>query len=163
MRIRSTAWLVISTLHACAFAITSCERVSEQRTQHPRDSAAVALPAPPSTPTPAPAPALSHPDLRLASPLANQRVTSPLRVQGEARGKWYFEASFPVFVLDARGNRIAVAIATAQGEWMTPEFVPFEAVISFQTPDFAGWLLLEKSNASGLPEHADSVRVPIRF
>ncbi|MEX2014128.1 MAG: hypothetical protein WD896_02115, partial [Parcubacteria group bacterium] len=33
--------------------------------------------------------------VRVASPLPNEILTSPITVLGEARGNWYFEASFP--------------------------------------------------------------------
>ena len=90
-------------------------------------------------------------------------ITSPCVVAGEARGPWYFEASFPVKLVDEAGAVIATAPAQARGTWMTPEFVPFEATLTFTTSAGAGTLILEKANASGLPEHADSVRVPVRF
>jgi hypothetical protein len=103
--------------------------------------------------------------IRLAAPQPDQLVTSPLRVTGEARGNWYFEASFPVHLLDASGREIAVVPATAQGEWMTTEFVPFSAELTFTVPagESTGTLVLEKSNASGLPEHDDARRIPVRF
>jgi len=36
--------------------------------------------------------------------------------------------------------------------------------ITFENPETAtGTLVLEKDNPSGLPEHADELRVPVRF
>lgn len=83
-------------------------------------------------------------------------------VIGKARGPWFFEASFPVEVLDKNGTRLASGIAQAQGDWMTPDFVGFKADIV--VPDsYIGpaTLLLRKDNASGLPEHDASVSFPI--
>lgn len=97
------------------------------------------------------------------SPTPNAIVQSPLMVTGEARGTWYFEASFPVRLLDDQGNELAVAPAQAQGEWMTEEFVPFSVTLAFDTNAPGGTLVLEKDNPSGLPEHAASVRIPVRF
>lgn len=107
----------------------------------------------------------SKPDLiRLDQPLPNSVVTSPLVIQGQARGPWFFEASFPVYLLNADGDTIAVIPAQAEGEWMTPEFVPFKASLVFSQPaSETGILILAKDNPSGLPEHADELRVPIRF
>ncbi len=96
-------------------------------------------------------------------PAAGEAVASPLVVRGEARGPWYFEASFPVRLHDDAGRLLAVTPAQAQGEWMTESFVPFEATLTFTTTATAGHLVLEKSNASGLPEHADSLVIPVRF
>jgi hypothetical protein len=102
--------------------------------------------------------------IRLDAPLSNQVVTSPLSISGQARGAWYFEASFPVYLLDATGDTIAVIPAQAEGEWMTREFVPFKATLTFTPPASAnGTLILAKNNASGLPEHDDELRVSVRF
>jgi hypothetical protein len=102
--------------------------------------------------------------VRVTSPLPNSTITSPLTVEGEARGQWYFEATFGVRLLDGNGNEIAETYAEAQGEWMTPEFVPFRSTVTFAAPQTAeGVLILEKANPSGLPEHAGEVRIPVRF
>lgn len=91
-------------------------------------------------------------------------IRSPLTVKGEARGTWFFEASFPVRLLDGNGKEIAVIPAQAQGDWMTQDFVPFRAVLTFTIPATPeGTLVLEKDNPSGLPEYADELRVPVRF
>jgi hypothetical protein len=102
--------------------------------------------------------------IRVTVPASGTLVQSPLVVQGEARGGWYFEASFPVKLLDANGKQIGIAPAQAEGEWMTTEFVPFKATITFTKPSTpTGTLVLEKDNPSGLPENADSITIPVRF
>ncbi|HTK05397.1 MAG TPA: Gmad2 immunoglobulin-like domain-containing protein [Candidatus Eisenbacteria bacterium] len=102
--------------------------------------------------------------IRVTSPRKDQLVSSPLSITGEARGTWYFEASFPVKLLDANGKVLATAAAQAQGDWMTKDFVPFKAVLEFPAPATAtGTLVLEKDNPSGLPENAASVSVAVRF
>ena len=102
--------------------------------------------------------------IKVDSPLPNQEISSPLSVTGQARGYWFFEASFPVRLLDGNGKEIAIKPAEAQDDWMTEEFVPFKAVLEFKMPssDF-GTLILEKDNPSGLPEKADELRIPVRF
>ena len=102
--------------------------------------------------------------IRVTAPLPNSRISSPLTIKGEARGNWYFEASFPVKLLDGNGNQIAIIPAQAQGEWMTRDYVPFEITLIFNQPNApTGTLVLEKDNPSGLPEHADEFRIPVRF
>jgi len=102
--------------------------------------------------------------IELRTPLPDAIIQSPLTLEGRARGSWFFEASFPVYLLDAGGDTIAVIPATAQGQWMTQEFVPFKATLSFTPPaSTTGTLVLAKDNPSGLPEHAAELRVPIRF
>ena len=100
---------------------------------------------------------------------AGGRVSSPLTITGEARGYWFFEASFPVILTDWDGRIIAQHYATADGEWMTEEFVPFETTIEFETPESwggpvnRGTLILKRDNPSGLPEHDAALEIPVVF
>ncbi|HEX9679119.1 MAG TPA: Gmad2 immunoglobulin-like domain-containing protein [Candidatus Saccharimonadales bacterium] len=107
--------------------------------------------------------ATTHPDIRVTSPKPNSVVNSPVRITGEARGFWYFEASFPVELLDADGQRLAIEPVQAQGEWMTEEFVPFDMTLDFTPTTPTGVLILHKDNPSGLPEHDASVQIPVQF
>jgi len=102
--------------------------------------------------------------IRLNSPRPNQEVSSPLLIEGEARGTWFFEGDFPVKLLDENGDLLAVSFATSKGEWMTAEFVAFEASLEFPaTTSTKGTLLLIKDNPSDLPEFDDELQVPLRF
>ncbi len=102
--------------------------------------------------------------IRIDNPRPNQVVSSPLLIQGEARGNWFFEGDFPVRFLDGNGKIIITNFATAQGEWMTEDFVPFQTEIIFDKPATKkGMIILEKDNPSGLPENDDELRVPIVF
>ena len=96
--------------------------------------------------------------------VAGDEVTFPFTLTGEARGSWYFEGSFPVRVEDGSGDNVVEHSAQAQGEWMTEDFVPFAAILSPSgaIPSGEATLVIEKANASGLPEHADAIRIPIR-
>lgn len=98
------------------------------------------------------------------SPKANQTIESPLKIEGEARGSWYFEADFPIRLEDEKGKVLAQGVATAQSDWMTTDFVPFELTLTFD-PDSAseGILIFEKNNPSGLSENVDSYRLPVFF
>jgi immunoglobulin-like protein involved in spore germination len=102
--------------------------------------------------------------IELQMPLPDAVLRSPVTLEGRARGTWYFEASFPVYLLNANGDTIARVPAQAQGEWMTREFVPFKVTLTFTAPAArTGTLILAKDNPSGLPEHAAELRVPVRF
>jgi hypothetical protein len=49
-------------------------------------------------------------------------------------------------------------------DWMTTEYIPFEADVTFAEPDSGlGWLRLEKANPSGLAENEDRAEVPVTF
>jgi len=83
-------------------------------------------------------------------------------VSGQARGPWYFEASFPIHVLDKDGAIIATAVAQAQGDWMTENFVPFQATVTVPQ-SFIGeaTLVFQRDNPSALPENDASMMFPI--
>jgi len=109
--------------------------------------------------------------ITLTSPLPLGIIENPLVLTGQARGYWYFEASFPIVLTNWDGLIIAEGYATAEAEWMTEEFVPFKASINFVNPynegdpDFMknGSLILQRDNPSGLPENDDALEIPIRF
>jgi|OM-RGC.v1.019563222 Uncharacterized protein conserved in bacteria len=105
----------------------------------------------------------------LTTPQEGETVTSPLTVSGEALGYWYFEADFPLIVVDWDGKILGEGYATAQRDWMTAEPVPFEGTVSFDVAQISGnysrngTLILQKANPSGLPEHSAAIEVPIVF
>lgn len=122
------------------------------------------VPSAPTTPQ-VPVIPISHPSLRNVNVAANQTINFPFTLTGEARGTWYFEASFPVRLEDLNGNLLQQTYAMAQGEWMTEDFVPFQSqVLNPENLSVTqGVLVIEKDNPSGLPEYADEVRVPVKF
>jgi hypothetical protein len=107
----------------------------------------------------------------LNSPQPNDYISSPLQLSGQARGYWFFEASFPIVLTNWDGLIIAEGYATATSDWMTEEFVPFTATLEFTSPyvdtdpDFMsrGSLILQKDNPSGLPENDNALELPIYF
>jgi hypothetical protein len=102
--------------------------------------------------------------VKIVSPLPDETVESPLVIRGEARGNWYFEASFPAKLIDENGKEVISLPVQAKGDWMTTEYVPFETTMVFvkpQTP--TGTLILKKDNPSGLPENDDEIRIPVKF
>ncbi len=102
--------------------------------------------------------------VRVQAPQRNETIQNPLQIRGEARGIYFFEASFPIKLLDANGLEVATAIATAESDWMTQDFVPFSATLTFiRPPTETGSLVFMRDNPSGLPEHDASFVVPVRF
>jgi hypothetical protein len=103
--------------------------------------------------------------VRNPKPLA--AISSPLNVSGVARSGWFFEGSFPVTVTDWNGLIIGEGFVTAQGDWMTTEFVPFTGEIVFtvatDTPYRRGTVIFQKDNPSGLPENDDALEIPVNF
>lgn len=104
----------------------------------------------------------SENDIVVASPKPGETSGSIVTVSGRARGTWYFEASFPVVVLNAQGGVVGQSAATANGDWMTEDFVPFTATITLTTP-YTGpaTLVLKKDNPSGEKSRDASLSIPI--
>lgn len=101
----------------------------------------------------------------ITNPQANTSISSPLEIRGETRGSWLFEATAPVVLTDWDGRIIAESYIEAQSDWMTEDFVPIEGTLEFDVPEFdnRGYLIIQKANASGLPEHDGAVEIPIFF
>ncbi|MEX2361688.1 MAG: Gmad2 immunoglobulin-like domain-containing protein [Patescibacteria group bacterium] len=102
--------------------------------------------------------------IKIDSPRPNAVITSPLTIKGQARGTWFFEASFPVHLYDANDKQIAVKPAMTSENWMSEDFVSYEVVLTFKKPTTkTGYLLLKNDNPSGLPENDDFLKVPVKF
>jgi len=102
--------------------------------------------------------------IRSSFPRPGEVIASPLRVTGEARGYWFFEASFSAELYDGDGKKIGTGIMQTEDEWMTEDFVPYSGTVTFPEPlTDKGTLILNKDNPSGLPQHDDELRIPVRF
>lgn len=100
----------------------------------------------------------------ILAPQANSLVTTPLVIQGQAIGTWFFEAALPLQIMDANNTIIGKGVASAQADWMTENLVPFVGTIEFTTPATpTGWIVIRANNPSGLPENDDEFRMPVRF
>lgn len=102
--------------------------------------------------------------ITIVFPTKDSLITSPLVAQGEARGYWFFEASFPVEIIGEDGTVLTTGIAQAQGEWMTEDFVPFKTSIVFDPKgNTKGIVRFKKDNPSGEAARDASVDVPVVF
>lgn len=102
--------------------------------------------------------------IQIKNPQAHELISSPLLIKGKARGYWFFEGQAPFRLLGADGEVLAEGSITATENWMTEDFVPFEASVSFKAPkEKRGQIIFNRANASGLPEHDRSIAVPVLF
>lgn len=109
--------------------------------------------------------------IQVGAPEPGNAIVSPLTIAGQARGMWFFEATAPVVLVNWDGLIIAEGFVTAEDDWMTEDFVSFSGELEFASPyntgdpDFMerGTLIMQKANASGLPEHDDAVEIPVTF
>lgn len=102
--------------------------------------------------------------IQVELPFPGAVVGKDFSVIGKARGYWFFEASFPIEVLDKNGKSLVTSIAQPRNgeDWMTTQFVNFKADIKIpQTYIGPATLVLKKNNPSGLPEHDASISFPI--
>lgn len=110
------------------------------------------------------------------SPRPNDTVKSPLTITGRARGTWYFEAQFPIKIVeygtseadtvDSKSAEIGTGNAKATSDWMTEDFVPFTATIEFSKPanqNPNGAIILKNDNPSGDPANDKQLIIPIKF
>lgn len=103
--------------------------------------------------------------LMVTSPLPGALVVSPASLVGSVTGGgWFFEASFPVKILDGDGKVLGQGPVQAGADWMTTGTVPFAVAFPFKAPQYAtGTIVFMKDNPSGAPENAGELIVPVRF
>lgn len=104
--------------------------------------------------------------LIVAAPVANELVSSPLKITGYINGNdnWTaFEAQAGTARLyDNVGNLLVTAPLMATADWMTST-VPFEASLVFVTAAPTGTLIFKNENPSGEPTKDRSVTLPVTF
>ena len=102
--------------------------------------------------------------IKVKKPAKNAEINSPFTIEGEARGQWFFEGQAPYELVDGNHKTLARGSVKAEGRWMTEDFVPFKAEVSFEAPKTkSGTLILKRDNASGKPEHDRVMRIPVKF
>ena len=165
--IREQKYLSITTYQECVDAGYPILDIYPQKCRTPDNRLLVnesQVPVPTPTPTATSSYQTTNEKVRVTSPTPNSIITSPLTVSGSARGTWYFEASFPVELVDGNGRQIAIKPAQTTSDWMTTDFVPFTMTLTYAKPTTAtGTLILHKDNPSGDPARDESVRIPVRF
>lgn len=98
---------------------------------------------------------------------AGDTINPGFVVKGQVPGNWFFEATAPFSVVNWDGLIIGEGYIQAEGEWMTTDMVPFFGAITYEldadTPYTRGAIIFNRHNASGLPEHDESVEVPVQL
>lgn len=108
-------------------------------------------------------------EIFLNNPTPETKFESPLLISGRAPGNWFFEASAPVTITDWDGLIIAEGYVTAQGDWMTTDYVPFSGTVEFTKPECAadyckrGSFIFRKDNPSGESKFDDAVEFMFEF
>ncbi len=95
-------------------------------------------------------------------PKANSVIQSPLLIEGKAKGNWFFEGSFSVELTDESRKHFATGIVQTRDDWMTEDFVSFDAKLEFiSNTEIKGLLIFRNANPSGLPENSQEFIVPV--
>ncbi len=103
-------------------------------------------------------------EIMVTNPRPNQEVSSPLEVQGRARGSWFFEGQLSGELVDRENKKLGSVKLTAEGEWMTDEFVHFQGKLTFTKPEKGdGTLFIHKENPSGQPDNDKKLTIPVKF
>jgi len=115
------------------------------------------------TPVASPTPSVLS-EIEIYTPKIGDTIYSPVNILGQARGSWFFEAVFPVRLLDEKNNLLASGQAHAQGEWTTDNFVPFTVQLSYSlSATSSGVLIFNNDNPSGLPQNSKELRLPVEI
>ncbi|MCA9365987.1 hypothetical protein KC722_00220 [Candidatus Kaiserbacteria bacterium] len=101
----------------------------------------------------------------LETPTEGASVGTTVAVSGSARGYWFFEASAPVSIVNWDGVILGEGYITAEGNWMTEDFVPFTGEITYRPEEepysTSGTIIFRKDNPSGLPENDAAFELPV--
>ena len=99
--------------------------------------------------------------LTVTSPQQGAFVAHTFQLEGKARGSWYFEGTFPLVIENESGVVLETIPIRAQGDWQTPDLVPFSETI--QLPYYSGNanLILKKANLSSGSSEDASLTIPI--
>lgn len=98
------------------------------------------------------------------SPELSETVSSPLNINAAAKGNWFFEAQISLSLVTLTGENLVSTTAATREDWMTEELVTFDTEMEFNVPEENyGFVKIEKSNPSGMPQNANSFYWPVEF
>ena len=112
-------------------------------------------------------PASAANDIHIDSPIVNATLhpSTPIKLSGQARGSWFFEATFGAELTDAKGKVISVGKVQSQGDWMVDSMVQFTGSIPYVQQPYGsrGYVVLKKDNPSDMRQFDASVKIPVLF
>lgn len=101
----------------------------------------------------------------VTTPIANQVVTTPFKIEGKAIGPWYYNDQLYAKLMDDNQKIVAAKpIKALSSTTTTADFVPFVVAIDFPTPETAkGKLIIEKTNPNFTQGESGSLIIPVLF
>lgn len=100
----------------------------------------------------------------ISSPKRNEKVSSPLKIEGKAKGFWFFEAQFKAILLDGNNDLLGEALLTAKDNWMSEDYVDFEGELVFDfssEKETSGVLRFLSANPSGEIKNQKIYEMPV--
>jgi len=95
---------------------------------------------------------------------ANDKISNPVHIEGEADGSWFFEASFPIKIVDENLNEIGQGQAKATSDWATSSPVKFTADITYtKASSSKAEIIFAKDNPSGLDQNYEKFTIPVEL
>ena len=103
-------------------------------------------------------------EILVLQPRPNEKVVSPITINGKARGGWFFEGVLNAKLFDSSNKFLTDITLNAKGEWMTEEFVEFSGTSEFSRPENPrGRLIINNANPSGMEENQKELIIPVTF
>lgn len=100
----------------------------------------------------------------ITSPELEGQITSPVIIEGQAPGNWFFEANLPISLKTITGETLAETGYATSEDWMTEQMIDFSAELSFETSeDNFGYVVIQTDNPSGIPRNMTSFYWPVVF
>lgn len=103
----------------------------------------------------------SNDEVRVYSPIELSYVNSPMYIEGDALGSWYWEGTFNIELRSQNGDVIGSTLAQTEEDWMQEGYVRFTATMVYDTDEKIGDLVFIKENPPGLPENDDEYSISV--
>lgn len=103
-------------------------------------------------------------EFQILQPYNLNKISSPLVIEGEVKGPWFFEGTFPIKIEDKGGNLIKQGVAQSSEDWMSTGWVSFRTSIDFDIEkEIDAIIIFKKSNPSDLPENEDQATINVKL
>lgn len=104
--------------------------------------------------------------IRSLNLVENQKISSPVVVEGEAQANWFGEGRFPVHILDKGERIIGLGVATVKEQDSAEDFLSFIATVDFSVSEPQnGFVVLRKSAAGGgqIKEQREEIKISVQL
>lgn len=103
-------------------------------------------------------------DLVFSSIKPGDTIGGQMTLLATVQGAYFFEGNIGITIEDIAGNILKQTYGMATTEWMTTGPVTFTSALDLtDIPPGPGYIVIRADNASGLPEHDKSIKIPVVF